>query len=651
MQYRREIDGLRAVAVVPVILFHAGFEAFSGGFIGVDVFFVISGYLITTIIYREIQEGDFSLVRFYERRVRRILPALMFVSMVCIPFAWLWMLPDEFAGFARSLVAVNIFASNILFLQESSKYFSSTADLMPMIHTWSLSVEEQFYFLFPLFILVIARSGRVFVLALLVVLAALSLGVSDWGAKTYPLINFYLLPTRAWELGIGAILAIGATSVVQRSGWVAQSASAIGLAMVIYPFFFFSKYVGTPSFWTLIPVIGTALTIVFGRQGTVVGKILGWKPVVGIGLISYSAYLWHQPIFAFARIRLWGEVSDATYLSLSILALILAYFSWRFVERPFRNKSAFNRKMVFSSAAGFSAALIAFGVIGHKASGFPWRHGNEALVLNLENRLRPNRGLDNTCNTVFKLVPECRTSDEPEIIVWGDSHAMHLVNGIIASNPDAAIVQMTKTRCAPILDVASIAPPRNTEMRAISCLKFNENVKNYISTTKNLKFAVLASPLTSYLKGDAQLYFDGQARAPDVDFLVERFKETLDWLQQNNVSPVVFQSPPSNGKNAANCIARSIWFGANITNCNRSLNEVEVANATVDGFMSKLAKSHKVVRLKDYICKNGECIVTEDGVFIYMDSGHLSHEGSRLLGEKMDFYGVITGDKSLSVRQ
>jgi peptidoglycan/LPS O-acetylase OafA/YrhL len=279
MQYRREIDGLRAVAVVPVILFHAGFEVFSGGFVGVDVFFVISGYLITTIIHEEIREGDFSLVRFYERRIRRILPALIVVSLTCIPFAWLWMLPSEFDRFSQSLVAVNIFASNFLFLRENG-YFAAASELKPLLHTWSLAVEEQFYVLFPLFLLLTSRLGLKVSLGLLMVLAMFSLGLSEWGARSYPALNFYLLPTRAWELGAGAILAMGITERDGTAGWLGQVASAAGLGMVVSALFLFERFLPTPSFWALVPVIGTALILVFARQDTLVGKLLGWKPVV-----------------------------------------------------------------------------------------------------------------------------------------------------------------------------------------------------------------------------------------------------------------------------------------------------------------------------------------------------------------------------------
>ena len=198
MYYRREIDGLRAVAVLPVILFHAGFELFSGGFVGVDVFFVISGYLITTIIINEMDDGKFSLLNFYERRARRILPALFFVVLCCIPFAWFLLLPSDMKDFSQSLVAVSTFSSNILFWRESG-YFDTAAELKPLLHTWSLAVEEQFYILFPLFLMAAWRFGKRAIVWTLIASFAISLAVAHWGAYNKPGDAFFLLPTRAWE--------------------------------------------------------------------------------------------------------------------------------------------------------------------------------------------------------------------------------------------------------------------------------------------------------------------------------------------------------------------------------------------------------------------------------------------------------------------
>ena len=195
MKYRSEIDGLRALAVLPVIFFHAGFELFSGGFVGVDVFLVISGYLITTIIISEMSEGKFSILKFYERRARRILPALFFVMLVSLPFAWLWLTPKDLKDFGQSLIATSTFSSNILFWLESG-YFDTATELKPLLHTWSLAVEEQYYILFPIFLLITWRLGLKWILSILAIILVISLGAAHWGAYNKPNAAFYLLPTR-----------------------------------------------------------------------------------------------------------------------------------------------------------------------------------------------------------------------------------------------------------------------------------------------------------------------------------------------------------------------------------------------------------------------------------------------------------------------
>ncbi len=211
MDYRREIDGLRALAVLPVILFHAGFKIFSGGFVGVDVFFVISGFLITTILLSELEAGNFSLINFYERRARRILPVLFFVMLLCLPFAWIWLIPDDMKSFSQSVVAVSLYASNILFWGTSG-YFDSAAELKPLLHTWSLAVEEQYYLFFPVFLMLAWRFGKRWIFNCLVFVFILSLALAQWWSSSMPMAGFFLLPARGWELLIGAFVAFYFTS-------------------------------------------------------------------------------------------------------------------------------------------------------------------------------------------------------------------------------------------------------------------------------------------------------------------------------------------------------------------------------------------------------------------------------------------------------
>ena len=328
MKYRSEIDGLRAIAVVPVILFHARFDLFSGGFVGVDVFFVISGYLITTIIINEMENGTFTLLRFYERRARRILPSLFFVVLCCIPAAWFLLLPSDMKDFAQSVVAVATFSSNILFWIESG-YFATEAELKPLLHTWSLAVEEQYYILFPLFLMAVWRSGLRAIVGLLILMFVVSLAVAHWGAYNNPSATFYLLPTRAWELLIGAFAAF----YLQRTSvsfpyWLNNWLSAFGLAAILYSVFAFDEATPFPSLYALVPTAGTVLIILFSLRGTWTHTILSLKSVVGLGLISYSLYLWHQPVFAFWRHYNLLEPAYTQMLSAAFISFILAIFTF-----------------------------------------------------------------------------------------------------------------------------------------------------------------------------------------------------------------------------------------------------------------------------------------------------------------------------------
>lgn len=358
MNYRTEIDGLRAFSVLPVIFFHAGFEWFGGGFVGVDVFFVISGYLIATIIISEIEEGKFSLTNFYERRARRILPALFFVMLACIPFSWVWLTPSDLRDFGQSLVAVSTFSSNIFFWIKSG-YFDVASELRPLLHTWSLAVEEQYYILFPLFLLLTWRLGIKWIVILLVLVLLTRIGVAHLAVThgVHPKIisgAFYSLPTRGWELLLGMLFAI----YFRYNGYIKsqltnQICSLSGLGMIIFSIIAFDKDTPFPGMNALLPTIGAGLIILSATENTIARKLLSYSPVVGLGLVSYSAYLWHQPVLAFAKYGTLGEVPGFILVILCCLSLLLAYISWRWIEKPFRNKEVVGRNtVIYGSLSG-----------------------------------------------------------------------------------------------------------------------------------------------------------------------------------------------------------------------------------------------------------------------------------------------------------
>ena len=429
MNYRREIDGLRALAVLPVILFHAGFETFSGGFVGVDVFFVISGYLITTIILAELEQGKFSIVNFYERRARRILPALFLVMLVCIPFAWFWLLPSDMKDFSQSLVAVSVFASNILFWRQSG-YFDTAAELKPLLHTWSLAVEEQYYVLFPLFLMLFWRLGKRWILVVLGLVFVASLAVAQWAAYAKPAAAFYLLPTRGWELLIGAFAAFYLSKANRKEFGkaVGEVGGWLGVALILYAVLAYSKATPFPGLYALVPTLGTVLIILFATQQTTVGKFVGNKAFVGVGLISYSAYLWHQPLFAFSRHRSLSEPSDIIFLVLSVLALVLAYFSWRYVEAPFRNKYVSKRKTVFLFASLGTLLFLSFGLAGSISGGYKFRFSEIKLPSQWSPPIKCHGAVAISAyeNPLAECLGERSNGVSGDIFLLGDSHAAQI---------------------------------------------------------------------------------------------------------------------------------------------------------------------------------------------------------------------------------
>jgi peptidoglycan/LPS O-acetylase OafA/YrhL len=419
LEYRPEIDGLRALAVVPIILFHAGFELVSGGFVGVDIFFVISGYLITTILIEDIENKRFNIVNFYERRARRILPALFFVMLVCIPFAWMWMLPDPLENFGQSLVAATLSANNVL-LYLTSGYWDLASEFKPLLHTWSLGVEEQYYLLFPLLLLLTWRFGKSVVILSIVVITFLSLALSGWLSSKNPEAAFFLIHTRAWELFAGSISAF----IVQRQGVQNNnSLSLLGLTSIIFSIFFFDETTPFPGVYALVPVLGAVLLVLYANNKTLAGKFLSAKGFVGIGLVSYSAYLWHQPLFAFLKIYQQTEPSHIMNGMVIVATFLLSFVSWKYIEKPFRNKSLINVKVFLVIITISSFGLLGFGFSAHKSHGFVERVFDESVS---------SEDLDisyNRRNFIYKK-DSFRSNFRPKILIIGNSFGRDFVNVI-----------------------------------------------------------------------------------------------------------------------------------------------------------------------------------------------------------------------------
>ncbi len=364
--YRSEIDGLRAIAILPVILYHThSFSFAESGFLGVDIFFVISGFLITNILLTEIQNTKkISLLNFYNRRVRRIIPALFFVTIISIYPAYKLLFPFTLKDFGQSLMGVSTLLPNLIFILQGG-YFAEANSLKPLLHTWSLGVEEQFYFFFPLFLLIFWKFLNKNIIILIIILFSLSLILSnDLSNGEYIQENFLLPITRMWELFAGAIISYYNFFLKKKefSFFTKNILSFLGLVLLLYSFILFNEATPHPSFLTLIPVLGTCLIILFSSKETIIGKILSFKYLVGIGLISYSLYLWHYPIFVFARHYNFLTNSDSgnyytlsnlTYFFLILIVFIISYFSWKYVEQPFRKKKISNKNLITSVTVSF----------------------------------------------------------------------------------------------------------------------------------------------------------------------------------------------------------------------------------------------------------------------------------------------------------
>ena len=616
MKYRSEIDGLRALAVVPVILFHAGFELFSGGFVGVDVFFVISGYLITTILIEDIENKRFSIVNFYERRARRILPALFFVMFVCIPFAWMWMIPSQMKDFSQSLIAVSLFASNILFWRENG-YFDGDAGENPLLHTWSLAVEEQYYVLFPIFLILAWRFGKNRVFWMIVVMAAISLLLSEWGWRNHATANFCLAPTRAWELFSGSIAAF----VVQKQGVQKNNPLALaGLAAILFSILFYDKATPFPSVYALVPVLGAVLLVLYADKDTLAAKLLSTRGFVGIGLISYSTYLWHQPLFAFERIRSPEHTSLFHMSLLSLISLLLGYFSWRYIEKPFRKKQFLTRAFVFKSAAFSLSLFMFFGALGIIDKGYKSRlsAGDQDLYQRLFNG-QTQFEIDVTNKKNF-------TNDgRKKILIIGDSYAKDFLEGLVVVFGE----EINK------FDIVK---------REIS-----RRCKNVLADTKDLNDYI--NPLDTFCFGSIERVdvFKLSQLAKEADLVVVRsywdvlptlqMPRTYDYLDTLNSGKIVFIGSTFFGINnpfKSLLSLKSITPNMMIS----GYKEVIPYSYKNDGYTSfdlitmanELMKDRNYFDVMGVFCANEVCRITDENNYpLTPDLAHLTTDGERLM--------------------
>lgn len=657
MNYRPEVDGLRAIAVLPVMFFHAGFSIFSGGFVGVDVFFVISGYLITGILIKELTEERYSILRFYERRARRILPALSLVVLVSIPFAWMWMIPSEFELFSQSVGTVVIFLSNFLFLSEVG-YFAPDAELQPLIHTWSLAIEEQFYLLFPFILWAAYRLGKArLALGLTVLLTLGSLALCLVLLPSYPHKSFYFSPSRFWEILAGSVVAL---ATFRRPLPTNNILSLIGLVMICGAIFLFDSHTPFPSLYTLIPVVGSALVLAFAGPGTWVAQLLSFRGFVGVGLISYSAYLWHQPLFAFARIRSFGEPGPGMMLALIALTLLLAYLTWRWVETPFRKPGhGFypSRAQIFLGFSGLGALMFAFGLYGHLNEGAPDRMpAHVQKLLSASEDTSPYKECEVMTGEVDHPVSACLVYAEDDmfdVVFIGDSHL-----GSAAYEFQNALQERGITSYSIALPGCLGFPGfyEGGTGKVGRCDTYTRGMLDF-AKERGAKVVVLTSRLPMYLTGigfdngeggvekslrGARLDYPEDSATHD-DFGDEaRQRRVLRGYQQeaekisDDFKLVWLEPVPEAGWNVPSVLARRAMLGAYLgeplsTPYDAYLTRTQKVRDTIAGMSNPNIFS---VNASQAFCNthlSGRCLNELEGAPLYWDDDHLTNAGARLL--------------------
>jgi peptidoglycan/LPS O-acetylase OafA/YrhL len=638
LSYRPEIDGLRAVAVLPVLFFHAHLPFFQGGFIGVDVFFVISGYLITSIIVEEIEGRKFSIINFYERRARRILPSLFLIitfSMIASPF---FLNPAQLENFGHSVVAVNFFVSNILFWQQSG-YFGTASETSPLIHTWSLAVEEQFYIFFPIFLLLVLRYARKYLGLAIILAMILSLTIAEWGWRNSTEANFYLLPTRTWELLSGAIVALvlrnGCLDVL--SNGVKNGISLISFTVLLSSLLFFNPNIPHPSLWTVLPVFATAGVIATSSNNNLVGRILSGKIFVSVGLISYSLYLWHQPLFAFAKLSVPENELPITLLFLILLSFALAFLSWKYWERPFRNKNIASRKfifkfsifgMLFLSAIGLFTSLysdqIFFGIYPEKYANYKIIEeaaSTKNMMINSECHIWS----ENFTNSFISRFQSCSIKYGKAVFITGGSHGMDLYNSIALGSDYPFIASVSRGFCR---------AHKFLGQENFNKCHYDDLIKFAKNNSKNIGYII-------YTQTPDRLFIKSFNEAKAGDLSIESVTEVINYLLKlreisgTNVY-MVGMLPLLDKELDSLLLSEDISTQLDILVSNRNINLAKYIDSI---FMAKAEKASI-----NYVSKiDAMGIDLSQDLFVnksitYSDKRHLSTVGEKIFGKRLVAY-------------
>jgi peptidoglycan/LPS O-acetylase OafA/YrhL len=608
IKYQPEVDGLRAIAVLPVVMFHAGVNGFGGGFVGVDVFFVISGYLITSIIVKDLAEDRFSLANFYERRIRRIIPALMLVVFAALVAGIVLFLPSQLRGLSLSALNTATFTSNIWFWYQTG-YFTGSSPLEPLLHTWSLAVEEQFYVIFPLALWGMHRLRIALLPSVLLVLVCSLVGAAVLVFKV-PSATFYLLPTRAWELMVGSAISLGAVpSLRARMG--REILAGLGLLLIIVPVLSYSDTTIFPGLSAVPPCLGAALIIVAGRQGGgFITGIIGSRPLRGVGLISYSLYLWHWPVLVFLRqFLLVRELPAGAILVAVALSFLLAWATWRLVETPFRDRRRVSGGAVFKVGFAITAGVSAVAISAAASGGFPQRLDARTLALAAGQFDRP--ATIRSCETDRPTKP-CRIGMEsrsPSFAIWGDSHAAALGEaiGLVARSQGVAGSLFAFNGCPPAIGAPSPGLSRPDWAR---CRAWNERTRSAIIGDAGTDTVVLIGFWQFYLASDAEM-------------LTAKLGGTVRDLRRAGKRVIVIAGLPAPNFDVPWMSATSSYYGRRAPE-----------NPSLPGVDRRLARVIResgatLVSLSPPLCPRTPCDVERGGKLLFFDSSHVTSYANR----------------------
>ena len=616
--YRPDIDGLRAVAVSSVVLFHAEIELFSGGYVGVDIFFVISGFLITSIIANQIAQENISIVSFYAARIRRILPALFFLIAATSVAGFFLLPPKAFKDFAQSVFATSLFSSNYFFWIKAD-YFDGPAYMKPLLHTWSLSVEEQFYIVFPILLLALHRYKNIvhlrhLVLALLVVSFSASVYVTGQDSVT----AFYWTPLRSWELLLGAVLALNGLPEIRRQ-WVAEALSAAGFGLIAWAVFGFSSHTHFPGANAFIPCFGAALQIHVGRtRPTALSRILCCRPIVFVGLFSYSLYLWHWPMLVFARYWNALPLTGLQIILVLSLTVLISVASWRFIELPFRRRAILSYQPVLLCAgAGASIMAAAFGLSVHLSDGWPGRVPESARLLDEAQNdinLDRNRCIDDDLRPIA-FGDRCvygAKNIAPSIAIWGDSFAAELAValGREAEHHNLALLNISNAGCPPVL-FAAITP---------RCDENNKQILKILQDHPTIQKIILVARYSYYLKDNNNSFLNG-------------FSAVATALTQSGKDVIVTYPIPEPTGFVPAMLARFAMAGRNPSDVFIERPRYERKNADIIAFLDMIVRRPQMTpaRVQDLLCGPQRCEVIANGRPLYFDNNHLSVYGATLV--------------------